>query len=82
MEQIIAYKPKCGCKNKTYRTKSGCLSHEKWCIHNPENHSCPTCIHNHNTLCELDVLERDGREDYVLHGTVAKHCPYWEYNNE
>ena len=93
MEQIIAYKPKCGCRDKTFRTKSGCLSHERYCIYNPDNHACPTCLHNDNAVigCELDVLSEHLMEKYVheafvpdedgndkLVGIWAKNCPYWK----
>ena len=84
MEEIIAYKPKCGCKNKTYRTKSACISHEKWCIYNPDNHACPTCIHNDkdNANCGIDVIKNDGCEPYILKHMLAKKCPYWKFNND
>ena len=85
MEQIIAYKPKCGCKNHTFRTKRACLAHEKWCIYNPENHACPTCKYNDGNISDctkkvLDKYDYDG--SFVLKETVAKHCPYWEYNED
>jgi len=84
MEEIKAYKPKCGCKNKTYRTKRACISHEKWCIYNPENHACPTCKYNDKDSCncKLDVIKNNGGESYILKSFVAKHCPYWGFNNE
>ena len=84
MEQIIAYKPECGCKNKTFRTKSACMAHEKWCVYNVINHGCPTCSHyDRETGCEMDIIEHNEGADFILAGGyLAKHCPYWGYNKE
>ena len=35
MEQIIAYKPECGCKKKTFRTKSAMMKQIDF-IHYPK----------------------------------------------
>lgn len=80
MEKIIAYKPKCGCKNKTYRTKKACIAHEEWCMYNPKNHACPTCFHydKESFSCEMEIPKNHEGEDYVLSESLAKHCPFWK----
>jgi hypothetical protein len=80
MEKIIAYKPSCGCKKKTFRTKSACIAHENWCMYNPKNHSCPTCYHydKDSRTCGMEIPKHNSDMDYVLSESLAKHCPYWK----
>lgn len=82
METILAYKPKCGCKNKTYRTKTACLAHEKWCMYSPDSHSCPTCMSYLGYGCNLNILNSLKKYPFIMKCGIAKHCPYWEYNDE
>lgn len=79
MEEIIAYKPSCGCKKRTYRTVRACLAHEEWCCYNPKNHACPTCKHYDYGYCKLHILEE--KYDFVLTDSLAKHCPKWDSND-
>ena len=96
MEEIVAYKPKCGCKKKTYRTKHACLEHERKCIYNPDNKSCPTCKHDVRevgcpySVCELNILKYNSLEEYdkYMENKVSNieffkaHCTYWELKNK
>jgi len=61
---------KCNYCKKTYSRIAGAAHHEYYCIHNPAQRACPTCLHDEREECFVGV-----RPSGVA---MVRHCEQWD----